>query len=314
MSLDNNSGILLSIAICTYNRATYLRDTIAELAKQHADRGQVEILVVNNNSSDQTNEVLYEAISTHPGLTLQVVQESQQGLSHARNRALQESTGQFVLFIDDDVFLPDNFVESWVGFLKQQRTIAAAGGPIDVHFDDGQPAWFPMLLRQMLGYHRPFRSNHAYPKNMYPHGGNMAVNREKALEINGFDTRLGRTGKNLAAGEEKDFFKRLMKVHPAVYYNAGASLRHRVGKDRMTKAYIQKQAIGIGMSDRVSTESGNEKLKWALNQAMKIGGSLILGIGYLLGLSPAKAWYLIKFRFWVISGFLMRQGEKSTTS
>lgn len=313
MSSDNNSGILLTIAICTYNRAAYLRDTISELAKQRAS-GQIEILVVDNNSCDRTNEVLHDAISAHPELALKVVQELQQGLSHARNRALRDAMGQFVLFIDDDIYLPDNFVENWIAFLKHAGTIAAAGGPIDVHFDDGQPSWFPMLLRQMLGYHRPFNSNQPYPETMYPHGGNMLVNREIALEINGFDTRLGRTGKNLSAGEEKDFFKRLMKVHPAVFFNVEAGLLHRVGRERLTKEFIQKQALGIGMSDSVSLDSRKERIKWGLHQAVKFGGSLILGFGYLLGLSPAKAWYLIMFRFWVISGFIMKQNEISTTS
>jgi len=314
MSLDEKTGILLSIAICTYNRAAYLRDTVVELAGQDANVGDFEILVVNNNSSDHTIEVLKDLQVAHPELPLRIVVESRQGLSHARNRALHDSVGEFVLFIDDDVYLSRDFVRNWVRFLKDHGDVAAAGGPIDVHFDDGQPAWFPMLLQQMLGYHRPYKSNQAYPKNAYPHGGNMAVNRLKALQIGGFDSRLGRTGKNLAAGEEKDFFKRLRKVYPTVFYNTDSDLRHRVGKERLTKEFIQKQAIGIGMSDRVSHTTGKEKLQWGLIQAIKFGGSLILGTAYLLGLSPAKAWYLLTFRYWVISGFLARSADNSINS
>jgi len=302
MSEVDKSNVLLSIAICTYNRDSYLRDTLADLAHQNSDFQSVEFLVINNNSTDDTQKVLVEAQVTYPQLSLKVVNESMQGLSHARNRALTESKSKFILYIDDDVYLSRDFINNWMSFLLK-NDISAGGGPIDVHFDDGQPDWFPMLLSQMLGYHRPFKSVRLYPQSGYPHGGNMVVNREIAQELGGFDTRLGRIGKNLAGGEEKDFFNRLKTVYKNVYYNPSSSLKHRIGKERLTKEFIRKQAIGIGHSDRVSTESMQKALKWLFNQAFKFVASIIFAVGYLVTFRPKQAWYLIRFRFWVMQGF-----------
>lgn len=305
MSTVYKSDSLLSIAICTYNRDAYLHDTLADLAQQSVDFQSIEILVVNNNSNDDTVKVLDEAQKLHPQLSLRIVNESNQGLSHARNRALSESSGKFVLFIDDDVYLSDDFVKNWISFL-QNHDVSAAGGPIEVHFDDGQPKWFPMLLSQMLGYHKPFKSIRQYPDSGYPHGGNMVVNRTIALELGGFDTRLGRAGKNLGGGEEKDFFNRLKSVRKDTYYNPTACLQHRIGKDRLTEEFIKKQANGIGLSDRVSTNSMQKAIIWMLKQTLKFAVSIFFAIGYIVTLRPLKAWYLIKFRYWVVHGFYQK--------
>lgn len=305
----NNTHLLLTVAICTYNRSDYLADTLADLRKQNYEADDVEILVVNNNSTDTTDTVVLGFGFPKPNLPLRLIREIKQGLSHARNRALEDSSAEFVLYIDDDVFLPVSFIETWVNFIHHirrnsspQTELYAAGAPIEVHFDAGRPSWFPMVLSQMLGYHRLPDAAKKYPSAGYPHGGNMLLHRQTALEAGGFNTQIGRTGQILSAGEEKDFFKRLRKQGHVVHYNKESSLKHRIGAARMTKTYIRRQAIGIGSSDRLREEVGT--FSWILLQILKLGISLPLAAWYLIRFRPGRALTLVQFRIWVLKGFL----------
>lgn len=303
MTVDGKNESLLTVAVCTYNRAAWLIDTVEGLSRQRCDFSKIEVLIINNNSSDNTATVISDAINKYPDIPISGFVETRQGLSHARNKALEEAKSEYVLYIDDDVYLPDNFLESWIRFLAQNRGISAAGGPINVHFDDGQPTWFPMLLAQMLGYHRPYTSNKRYSDTLYPHGGNMVVHRNLALQINGFDPRLGRTGKNLAGGEEKDFFNRLRKINPDIYYNSASFLHHRIGNERLTREFIKKQALGIGKSNRILHNTTGESIRWIIKQLMKSVASIGLAAGYLITFRPLKAFYLLAFRIWILRGY-----------
>ncbi|HAC14751.1 MAG TPA: hypothetical protein DCE78_02220 [Bacteroidetes bacterium] len=294
--------IRLTVAICTYNRCAYLRDTLSDLAKQQYSDRDVEILVVNNNSTDGTVEFLSGYV--HEGnLGFRWVSEARQGLSYARNRALSESGAQYVLYIDDDVFLDEDFIENWIQFIDANPTMTEAGGPISVHFDDGQPQWFPMVLKQMLGHHHPYDQDQNYRSGDYPHGGNMLFHRESALKLGGFNVDLGRSGTNLSGGEEKELNRRIIQSGGIVRYNAASGLRHRIGKDRLTKTYFKKQARGIGIGDRNSAISGTDAIRWMLLQSLKLSGSIIIAFGYLISLRPAAAKALIQFRLEVIKGY-----------
>lgn len=302
MSGIPKNQIRLTVAICTYNRCAYLRDTLSDLAKQRYDGQDVEILVVNNASTDGTDKLLSGYV--HVGnLGFSTVLEVRQGLSYARNRALSESGAHFVLYIDDDVFLDDDFIQNWVQFIDSNPSIVEAGGPISVYFDHGQPKWFPMVLKQMLGHHNPYSQERNYKSGDYPHGGNMLFHREFALKLGGFNVDLGRSGKKLSGGEEKELNRRVINSGGIVRYNPTGGLLHRIGEDRLTKDYFKNQARGIGIGDRNTATSGTDAIRWIMLQTLKLSGSIVIAFGYLVSLRPAAAKALIQFRLEVIRGY-----------
>src|SRR5436305_11094952 len=92
---------MISVCICTYNRPESLQRTLESLASQlNADSGVIELLIVDNNCTDDTYQII-EAFRV--GLPVRRVTESRQGLAHARNRAVTEFRGDVLLFTDDDV-------------------------------------------------------------------------------------------------------------------------------------------------------------------------------------------------------------------
>src|SRR4029450_8136983 len=91
----------VSIIICTRNRAESLKPTLESIGRASIPQGwNVELLVVDNGSTDHTKSVLNETVMTN--VTLRCVYEKTPGLSNARNAGIRETTGEIILFTDDD--------------------------------------------------------------------------------------------------------------------------------------------------------------------------------------------------------------------
>src|SRR5690625_6066599 len=125
----------ITLVICTYNRAAYLKDTLQDLAAQDAPAGLFEILVVNNNSEDETELVSRQFGEENPGLAFRMVTEREKGLSHARNRAVSETAAPVILYIDDDVYLPDKYITTVLKYLEMFPEARCAGGRIRFSLD-----------------------------------------------------------------------------------------------------------------------------------------------------------------------------------
>jgi glycosyltransferase involved in cell wall biosynthesis len=302
---------VITFIICSYNRAHYLDDTLHSLLKSHNDP-DFELLVVDNNSEDETSEVVkkYQKSINKDGKPIRYIKETKQGLSHARNRGIDEADAPYIVFLDDDICASESLIPAWISFFDENPNAVAAGGKIQVQFDAPRPSWMSHFLLPLLGHHDLGASPNTYPKDKYPFGGNMGFKKSVFEEVGYFDTNLGRKGKSLNAGEEKELFRRIRENHNDIYYVPDAFLYHRVGADRLTKDYIRKQALGLGQSMhfRLREASTPLKLKNWLSEVVKLVGSIPLAIGYLLALQPAKAIMLFQFRKWIWEGY---QANKS---
>lgn len=300
-----NNLPLITIAICTYNRADYLQDTLRDLSSQSADSELFEVLVINNNSTDQTEKICGEFKRSHPGINFRFVDETNQGLSFARNRAVKEAASPALLFIDDDVHLKKNFVSTAYNYLSSNPDVSCAGGRIFVSFDDTDPNWIPRELMPMFGLHDLGKSNKLYPATNFPRGGNMLIKNNIFEEHGLFDTNLGRIGKHLLGSEEKAFFEMIRKKGVELHYWPELKLWHRIGPNRLEDDYLRKQSLGIGQSERFRLDSSTIKKSFKLlNELVKLSGSVVLGMGYLLRGKIKAAKFLLKFRIWVLQGFI----------
>jgi glucosyl-dolichyl phosphate glucuronosyltransferase len=302
-----NNLPLITIAICTYNRAEYLRDTLHDLAAQAADLKSYEIIVINNNSSDHTVDVCRTFAAENGTHLFKAVNEEQQGLSHARNRAAAEAGSEFILYIDDDVRLPADFVSTALGYMEKYPDAPCAGGRIYVSFDgmEGKPDWIPGELMPMFGLHDLGDSDRIYPSNNFPRGGNMMIKKSLLTEQGMFEPGLGRKGEILLGSEEKHFFEKVRGHKVQLHYWAGLYLWHRIGESRLKAEYLRKQSAGIGRSERIRVQGNVGAFLIKLTgELVKLAGSLILSAGYLIRGKGKAAGFLLKFRVWVLRGFL----------
>ena len=119
---------MISICICTYNRSESLRRTLDSLAKQNdIDSDAVEVLIVDNNCTDSTANVV-EAFRER--LPIRRVTESRQGLAHARNRAVAEFRGDVLLFTDDDVRFEPGWLAAYQDAIRRFPDADYFGGRI----------------------------------------------------------------------------------------------------------------------------------------------------------------------------------------
>lgn len=303
-----------SFIICTYNRAAYLSDTLDSLLGIKPPAEPAEILVVDNNSADETPAITRKYPEDPAGGTISVryVKETKQGLSHARNRGIREARAPVVIFVDDDIRAEDSFFTGWISFFKNFPDAEAAGGKIHVQFDDPRPRWMPYFLLPLLGHHDFGNSIKPYRKKNYPFGGNMAFKKEIFDRHGLFNVQLGRIGADLKASEEKELFSRLRKHRTEIYYVPGAKLYHRVNKSRLTEEYIRKQAVGLGQSIglQMKNKSTREKTSKGLVELGKIAATLGLFIAYTITFRYSKALMLVKFRKWIAEGYISVVKEK----
>ena len=142
--------IPLSIVIATFNRSAYLLRTLESLAGQTLPAQEFEILVVNNNSTDDTPAVFAGFARQHPELRLRMVAEPVQGISYARNRGVAEAEGECIVFIDDDEEAVPDFAKSYRDFFRSRPDCDAAGGAVVPVYEAPLPRWYSHYIEKMI--------------------------------------------------------------------------------------------------------------------------------------------------------------------
>lgn len=187
---------LVTVAICTRNRADLLRECLCALHAQARDLSSVQVLVVDNGSTDETQEVMRE-FSNRFAKWLGVT-EPRTGLSHARNRALACAETDWVAFLDDDA-RPLHGYASRLQMLAAGGEFDCVGGVYLPWYRDGRKAWFRDSYASNSASIQVFGE---LPTGRNASGGNCLLRRQAALDAGGFSAELGMTGKRRAYGEE----------------------------------------------------------------------------------------------------------------
>ena len=296
----------LTIIISTYNRAESLIRTLESVTKQSADPSTWECVVVNNASTDNTAERFTSFASNHNNINLRMVDEQKQGLSHARNKGISVAKGQFVAFIDDDETISEDFVEAYISIFDGGYAFVAMG-PVHPIYEVKRPKWMSKYTEQMIANpiylgDRPYTIS----SKITPAGGNMAFSKELFTFYNGFDTDLGRNGKELTGGEETELFRRIRSLGERVFYVPKAVVYHHIGADKLTPEYFDKLSYGVGCSKRIQAEKEDRLKELYADESRKRLYTNILSIFYILTLRPAKAKWLRRMRNGISKGIFER--------
>jgi glycosyltransferase involved in cell wall biosynthesis len=238
----------ITVAICTWNRCELLRQTLDQMTRLIVPPGvSWELLIVNNNCADATDAVIEEFSATLP---LGRLFEPLPGLSHARNRALREAAGDYILWIDDDVLVDGEWLVAFVKTIERHPSAAAVGGPITPWFpiepDPVLMAAFPFLKNGFCGLdHGPEEIVLGPEQTLF--GANMAMSR-LAIGTLTFNPRLGTVSGSGMAGEETDFIERLRKNGGPVLWSPAMRVKHYVDPSRMNLRYLIKYYEDRGRS------------------------------------------------------------------
>ncbi|MFN5845011.1 MAG: glycosyltransferase [Flavobacteriia bacterium] len=296
----------ISVAICTYNRERYLPQLFNSILKQTLDRSQFEVILINNNSPGNTSELFDAFRNEHPEILTTYAIETNQGLSFARNHAIELAKFPLITFLDDDAFIQENYLEICVKAFEADANMDAMGGKILLNYESNKPAWENKYLNALLGFYNPGDKKLRYSKKDYPRGSNMIFKTDLFKEVGGFHTGLGRTDKSMIGGEEKELFDRVYKAKLCVYYEPKALVFHCVPVERTTSTFIRRQAIGAGMSERVRTKTVGTGafISRCFREVLLWCASIFLWFIFLFKMKPAKGNMIIAFRWWLSQGLI----------
>lgn len=298
---------ILSVIVCTYNRDRYILRNLECLLNQTADKSAYEVVLINNNSPDQTDSLCSEFIVKHPELQISYAIEYNQGHTYARNRGIAESKGMFLAFIDDDAFVRPEYCAETIQFFQSHPKVDVIGGKLFPLYDDcDEPKWMSKWLLPLVAALDMGDQPKEFAKRKFPTGANMAFRKECFNKAGVFDVELGRRGDGLEGGDEKDMVFRVKKHGGLVYYAPKVVVDHIIPPKRITMEYVKGLAMGVGGHERTRLKKeGNFAMtkKWAM-EWVKVGVTKLLFFAYLFKGQPQKGWALVKFRYWVILGLL----------
>ncbi|MCX7744153.1 MAG: glycosyltransferase [Flavobacteriales bacterium] len=304
---EMNHCFKISAVICTYNREKYIRKALDALAVQTLAKSDFEIVVINNNSTDRSAEQIQEFISDHPELHIVFCNEAQQGLSHARNRGIKESTGKLITFLDDDAIAPPDFLEKCVKYFEQNPNMMALGGKIIPEFVDGKPIWYTKHYWGVTGQFDPGNQPGAILYwGKFPCGSNMTFRRDFFDTYGFFNPNLGRKGAILLAGEEKELFSRVKDKHDkdCVWYQPDLIVYHIVDNTKLNADYLKKFCLGFAKGEKLEVADApwNVKLKRYMEYTIKPLGAMLLGLLFIIKGEKEKGHMLIRFGWWILKG------------
>jgi glycosyltransferase involved in cell wall biosynthesis len=238
----------ITVAICTWNRCELLRQTLEQMTRLLVPAGlEWELLVINNGCSDSTGRVIH---SFEPRLPIHEVFESNAGLSNARNRALEEARGDYILWTDDDVLVDEGWLKAFAETARRFPEGAVFGGPIEPWFpvppDPVLLASFPLLRIGFNGLNHG-DVERALEPDRYVWGANMAFRRAAIAGLR-FDPELGVRQALMMVGEEKDFIERMRQRGGTAIWSPAMRVRHYVDVSRMTRRYLTRYYTGRGQT------------------------------------------------------------------
>jgi glycosyltransferase involved in cell wall biosynthesis len=298
----------LSIIVCTYNRDKYIRQTLGYLNDQNIEPRHYEVLIIDNNSSDNTASICKSFIDQHSQGHFKYFLEKNQGHTYARNRGISESKGEYIGFLDDDAWVEKNYCEELIRFFTTHPEVMAIGGKITPEYEHLSPPWMSKYLWPLVAGLDMGDRVKEFKHSKYPIGANMAFRSKVFKDYGYFNTELGRRGAGLEGGDEKDMIYRLKKDGGKVFYVPSIHVRHIIPNSRVQKLYIKGQAIGVGTSEkkRLSQTNLQTVIKKVMEEIIKIFATLLLAVYYLFTFRPSKGLMLVKFRCWVLQGYMQR--------
>ncbi len=245
----------LSIGLCTYNRADFLPEVLAALKAQTLEPSLYELVVIDNNSKDETRRVVQQFAEANPQLRVRYFFEEKQGISHARNRAYLEANSDYVAYIDDDELAQPDWLESYHNATREHPGIAIYAGRIRIFYPGEKPDWASDYVEKWYGQYdfgpvpvEITEETIAQGQAALPNAGNMAVRVEFLKRIGGFDANLGRKGNQMLGGEETRIALTALEQGERMLYYPASLIDHVIFPERLSLEFLKEKHFMQGRS------------------------------------------------------------------
>ncbi len=240
----------VTIAIPTHNRAESLRETLASIVALEIPAGtMLDCIVIDNASTDGTAQVVDSFAGAAPFPARRVF-EPTLGSSFARNRAVAESSADFILFIDDDAVADSHWACAMLSALLA-RGLDAGCGMVLPRWSAPPPGWLGASLWVKLAVHdraRIEREPPARAENLVNYfSANLGMRREAFARFGNFREDLGNVGGNPISGEDTELFARIIARGGKIGFVPDAIVNHLIGPERMSRRYLRRKSFAYGV-------------------------------------------------------------------
>jgi glucosyl-dolichyl phosphate glucuronosyltransferase len=237
----------VSVNICTYNRQHLLQTALESVLSQQADGLRYEVIVVDNNSTDDTRQVI-ESFIARGATNLRYLFERRQGLSYARNTGVAAARSPIVAFTDDDVQVAPDWVATIKRTLHDHPEIECVGGKVIPHWPSTPPDWLthehwaPLAI---VDYgQKPFYVNAGHQLCLLT--ANMAIRKQTLQRVGGFMPDLQRVENSIGSMEDHELLLRLWNVQAQGLYVPELVVCSAIASNRLTKRYHRRWRFGHG--------------------------------------------------------------------
>lgn len=294
----------ISIIVCCYNSAKRIKDTLIHLAQlEHSSN--VEVLLIDNNCSDQTVEIALNTWKEQGNpYSLKILKETQPGLSYARKCGVAAAKYDLILFCDDDNHLAKDYLKVGEAFMRSNPEVGACFGNASPLFEKEAPKWiYPFLESYAIGPNN-LKSGEVNPPRV-PWGAGlwMPASFLHSVWPDKRTSKLAdRTGKSLSSGGDTELCYWAREAGYTWYYLEDLKFKHVVPAERMNKAYLRELHTKFGEADAIIAYHYNQSqlriLPADLNRFLKNEGRRLKLISYLPDFFNNFEQELSSRRFW----------------
>jgi len=263
-----------SVIVSTYNRASILYMCLDSLMNQDYPKEDFEIIIVNNNSTDNTEEVIEDYIDKYPEINLKYYFVPKPGQVYARQIGILAARNEILSFTDDDGILsPEWLTEISKVFLKNDKAVGVAG-KIQIKWDEQPPEWIYDYERQLgkLNYGNEVK----YEVGLYMNAGNLSIKKDVLIEVGGFNPEM--VGDWLLGDGESGLWLRLKNNKLLIGWAPDALMLHyQVAKKNATVQDIKRRFMNNGICipyniyaiNKEGTQALIKNSFYSLKQALK---------------------------------------------
>jgi glycosyltransferase involved in cell wall biosynthesis len=250
--------MFLTVGICTWNRAKLLDLALTSFHKliipEHIEW---ELIIVNNNCSDETDEIIANHKSNLP---IRRLFEPHPGKSHALNHAIREARGEYIVWTDDDALVDPNWLKAYADAFTRSPDASFFGGPVKAWFRTEPPNWLNEQTLPLVSTAYAIRDlgdeSFKFTYSNLPYGVNMAVRYKEQCKYL-YDTNIGPRPNSSLRGEETVLLNKMLEDGETGRWVPGAIVNHYIPQERHTIRYLRSYYRGHGEFQWIEIGNGD---------------------------------------------------------
>jgi glycosyltransferase involved in cell wall biosynthesis len=307
-------AIEITVIVCTYNRCRSLANALESAAALILpDSVQWEVLVVDNNSRDQTREVVEEFCRRYPG-RFRYLFEPKQGKSNALNAGIRDARGDILAFTDDDVIVEPAWLDNLTAALRHGDWVGSGGRVVPL-WTTSPPSWLSLEAQHALAPLANFDLGpDARQLSETPFGCNMAVRKAMFEKYGGFRPDLGPTTESdfrqwshklpPRNSEDSEFGSRLLAAGERLRYEPSAVVSHPVAENRVQKQYFLAWWFEKGRADVLRSGAPAGAKCWHGIPIRDFGRLMVWVLRWISTVEPRQR-FANKVNVWTIAGRML---------